>query len=61
MAELCDASGAEVSRLAEAIGHDDRIGSKFLQADISFGCGCLPVDIRAFIARRRGTSGSTSP
>jgi UDPglucose 6-dehydrogenase len=42
MAELCDASGADVSRLAEAIGHDDRIGSKFLQAGIGFGGGCLP-------------------
>jgi UDPglucose 6-dehydrogenase len=51
MAELCDASGADVSRLAEAIGHDDRIGSKFLQAGIGFGGGCLPKDIRAFMAR----------
>ena len=51
MAELCDASGADVSRLAEAIGHDDRIGPKFLQAGIGFGGGCLPKDIRAFMAR----------
>ncbi|GAA2493626.1 UDP-glucose/GDP-mannose dehydrogenase family protein [Terrabacter carboxydivorans] len=51
MAELCDVSGADVSRLAEAIGHDDRIGSKFLQAGIGFGGGCLPKDIRAFMAR----------
>ncbi|MCU1537944.1 MAG: UDP-glucose/GDP-mannose dehydrogenase family protein [Humibacillus sp.] len=51
MAELCDASGADVTRLAEAIGHDDRIGSKFLQAGIGFGGGCLPKDIRAFMAR----------
>ncbi|WP_461050920.1 UDP-glucose dehydrogenase family protein [Terrabacter koreensis] len=51
MAELCDASGADVSRLAEAIGHDDRIGSQFLQAGIGFGGGCLPKDIRAFMAR----------
>ncbi|MGO4599385.1 UDP-glucose dehydrogenase family protein [Terrabacter sp. 2RAF25] len=51
MAELCDATGADVSRLAEAIGHDDRIGPKFLQAGIGFGGGCLPKDIRAFMAR----------
>ncbi|MFD1054530.1 UDP-glucose dehydrogenase family protein [Terrabacter terrigena] len=51
MAELCDAAGADVSRLAEAIGHDDRIGPKFLQAGIGFGGGCLPKDIRAFMAR----------
>jgi UDPglucose 6-dehydrogenase len=51
MAELCDVAGADVSRLAEAIGHDDRIGPKFLQAGIGFGGGCLPKDIRAFMAR----------
>ncbi|MGC5628457.1 UDP-glucose dehydrogenase family protein [Georgenia sp. Z1344] len=51
MAELCDATGADVSTLAEAIGHDDRIGKKFLRAGIGFGGGCLPKDIRAFMAR----------
>jgi UDPglucose 6-dehydrogenase len=51
MAELCDATGADVTRLAEAIGHDERIGSKFLRAGIGFGGGCLPKDIRAFMAR----------
>ncbi|WP_296139755.1 UDP-glucose/GDP-mannose dehydrogenase family protein [uncultured Tessaracoccus sp.] len=51
MAELCDATGGDVTRLAEAIGHDDRIGRKFLQAGIGFGGGCLPKDIRAFMAR----------
>jgi UDPglucose 6-dehydrogenase len=40
-----------VARLAEAIGYDDRIGSKFLRAGIGFGGGCLPKDIRAFMAR----------
>ncbi|MGO1384069.1 MAG: UDP-glucose dehydrogenase family protein, partial [Arachnia sp.] len=39
MAELCDATGGDVTRLAEAIGYDDRIGSKFLQAGIGFGGG----------------------
>lgn len=51
MAEMCDATGADVTRLAEAIGHDDRIGKKFLRAGIGFGGGCLPKDIRAFMAR----------
>ena len=51
MAELCDATGGDVTRLAEAIGHDDRIGPKFLQAGIGFGGGCLPKDLRAFMAR----------
>lgn len=51
MAELCEAAGADISRLADAIGHDDRIGRKFLNAGIGFGGGCLPKDIRAFMAR----------
>lgn len=51
MAELCEATGADVTRLADAIGLDDRIGRKFLQAGIGFGGGCLPKDIRAFMAR----------
>ncbi|VXC66403.1 UDP-glucose 6-dehydrogenase [Arthrobacter sp. 9V] len=51
MAELCEAAGADVTRLADAIGMDDRIGRKFLHAGIGFGGGCLPKDIRAFMAR----------
>ncbi|QDB78437.1 UDP-glucose/GDP-mannose dehydrogenase family protein [Georgenia wutianyii] len=51
MAELCEATGADVTQLAQAIGHDDRIGSKFLRAGVGFGGGCLPKDIRAFMAR----------
>ncbi|WP_135849744.1 UDP-glucose dehydrogenase family protein [Serinibacter arcticus] len=51
MAEMCEVTGADVSFLAEAIGHDDRIGKKFLKAGIGFGGGCLPKDIRAFMAR----------
>ncbi len=51
MAEVCEATGADVSRLADAIGLDDRIGRKFLNAGIGFGGGCLPKDIRAFMAR----------
>jgi UDPglucose 6-dehydrogenase len=51
MAELCEAAGADVSELADAIGYDDRIGRRFLNAGIGFGGGCLPKDIRAFMAR----------
>jgi UDPglucose 6-dehydrogenase len=51
IAEVCEAAGADVTELADAIGHDDRIGRKFLNAGIGFGGGCLPKDIRAFMAR----------
>jgi UDPglucose 6-dehydrogenase len=51
MAELCEATGADVEQLADAIGHDGRIGRKFLNAGLGFGGGCLPKDIRAFMAR----------
>ena len=51
MAEVCEATGADVSVLADAIGYDTRIGRKFLNAGIGFGGGCLPKDIRAFMAR----------
>ena len=51
MAELCEATGADVSLLADAIGHDERIGRKFLNAGLGFGGGCLPKDMRAFMAR----------
>ncbi|HST50114.1 UDP-glucose dehydrogenase family protein [Jatrophihabitans sp.] len=51
MAEVCEATGADVTQLADAIGHDARIGRRFLNAGLGFGGGCLPKDIRAFIAR----------
>ncbi|MCC3277244.1 UDP-glucose/GDP-mannose dehydrogenase family protein [Arthrobacter sp. zg-Y40] len=51
MAEVCEASGADVTALADAIGMDERIGRKFLNAGVGFGGGCLPKDIRAFMAR----------
>ncbi len=51
MSEMCEASGGDVVTLAEAIGHDTRIGSRFLSAGLGFGGGCLPKDIRAFMAR----------
>lgn len=51
VAEVCDAAGADVADLADAIGYDERIGRKFLGAGLGFGGGCLPKDIRAFMAR----------
>lgn len=51
VSELCEAVDADVTTLADAIGHDARIGRRFLNAGIGFGGGCLPKDIRAFVAR----------
>ncbi|WP_115786928.1 UDP-glucose dehydrogenase family protein [Arthrobacter silvisoli] len=53
MAELCDASGADVSELSEAMGLDPRIGNRYLHAGLGFGGGCLPKDIRSFRAQAR--------
>jgi UDPglucose 6-dehydrogenase len=53
MAEVCEAADADVVRLAEALGHDNRIGGRFLVPGLGFGGGCLPKDIRAFGARAR--------
>ena len=53
MAELCEATGGDVTALASALGHDDRIGRRFLGAGVGFGGGCLPKDIRAFLARAK--------
>ncbi|NDH18569.1 MAG: nucleotide sugar dehydrogenase, partial [Actinobacteria bacterium] len=51
MAEVCETAGADVTMLATAIGYDPRIGNRFLSAGLGFGGGCLPKDIRAFMAR----------
>ncbi|MDQ3456201.1 MAG: UDP-glucose/GDP-mannose dehydrogenase family protein [Actinomycetota bacterium] len=51
MAEVCEVTGADVSQLAEALGLDERIGPRFLHPGLGFGGGCLPKDIRAFMAR----------
>ena len=51
VSEVCEASGADITVLADAIGADERIGRKFLNAGLGFGGGCLPKDIRAFMAR----------
>jgi UDPglucose 6-dehydrogenase len=53
MAELCEATGADVTHLAAALAHDTRIGGRFLQPGLGFGGGCLPKDIRAFGARAK--------
>ena len=49
--EVCEAAGADIVDLADAIGYDSRIGRKFLNAGVGFGGGCLPKDIRAFVHR----------
>lgn len=51
VAEVCEAAGADVTMLADALGHDPRIGRRCLNAGLGFGGGCLPKDIRAFMAR----------
>ncbi|MGE2733468.1 UDP-glucose dehydrogenase family protein [Mycolicibacterium vaccae] len=51
ISEVCEAAGADVTVLADALGHDARIGRRFLNAGLGFGGGCLPKDIRAFMAR----------
>ncbi|GAA4062149.1 UDP-glucose dehydrogenase family protein [Agromyces indicus] len=51
MAEIAEVTGADVTQLADALGHDARIGRRFLNAGVGFGGGCLPKDIRAFTAR----------
>ena len=53
MAEVCEATGADVVQLAQALAHDTRIGGRFLAPGLGFGGGCLPKDIRAFGATAR--------
>jgi UDPglucose 6-dehydrogenase len=51
MAEVCERTGADVTELAQALSHDERIGGRFLRPGLGFGGGCLPKDIRAFAHR----------
>jgi UDPglucose 6-dehydrogenase len=51
ISEVCEATTADVTMLAGAIGVDKRIGREFLDAGLGFGGGCLPKDIRAFMTR----------
>ncbi|WP_042370195.1 UDP-glucose dehydrogenase family protein [Streptacidiphilus neutrinimicus] len=51
MAEVCEATDADVTELSRALSFDTRIGGRFLNAGVGFGGGCLPKDIRAFRAR----------
>ncbi len=51
MAEVCEVTGGDVKMLSQALSYDTRIGGRFLHAGLGFGGGCLPKDIRAFMAR----------
>ncbi|MET7497163.1 nucleotide sugar dehydrogenase [Streptomyces sp900116325] len=51
IAEVCEASGADVTTLADILGHDARIGRRVMRPGLGFGGGCLPKNIRGFMAR----------
>jgi UDPglucose 6-dehydrogenase len=53
VAEVCELVSADVMALAEALGHDPRIGSEHLRPGLGFGGSCLPKDLRSFIAQTR--------
>ncbi len=49
VAAICEASGADVEKVAEGMGADHRIGRAFLNAGIGYGGSCFPKDLSAFI------------
>ncbi|MGA5043951.1 UDP-glucose dehydrogenase family protein [Streptomyces arboris] len=51
VAEVCESAGADVHQLAEILGHDVRIGRSGMRPGLGFGGGCLPKDLRGFMAR----------
>ncbi|KOU43204.1 UDP-glucose dehydrogenase family protein [Streptomyces sp. WM6378] len=51
MAEICEKADADVHQLAEILGHDARIGRRNLRSGLGYGGGCLPKDLRGFIAQ----------
>jgi UDPglucose 6-dehydrogenase len=48
VANICDAAGVNVEEVAQGVGMDERIGSKFLRAGIGYGGSCFPKDVAAF-------------
>ena len=50
IADLCESVGANVQDVSKAIGIDQRIGSKFLNAGPGYGGSCFPKDVKAFIS-----------
>jgi UDPglucose 6-dehydrogenase len=49
IADLCEAVGADVGKVAEAVGMDKRIGGSFLRPGVGFGGSCFPKDLQAFV------------
>src|SRR5260370_29233920 len=49
VADACEAAGADIVKVAEAIGSDKRIGQSFLNPGIGFGGFCFPKDLQAFV------------
>jgi UDPglucose 6-dehydrogenase len=49
VADLCEAAGGDINKVAEGIGSDSRIGSSFLRPGIGFGGFCFPKDLQAFV------------
>jgi UDPglucose 6-dehydrogenase len=50
LSAICEASGADIEKVADGIGADKRIGRSFLNAGLGYGGSCFPKDIAAFIA-----------